>query len=177
MQPRRFPRILVTQDRPWLRYRGMLSVMSTRDEEIYRSCAGELTRYATGLVGPFDAPDVVTDAFLKASGSSRWDQVDNHRAYLYRTVLTVAMDHHRSSRARRAREQRAAVPAVAHQPEIDYEILDVVERLSVKQRAAVMLTYWSDLPADEVGRLMGVSEGTVKRHLDRARKRLKEWLS
>lgn len=155
----------------------MLSVMSTTDEEIYRSCAGELTRYATGLVGPFDAPDIVTDAFLKASGSAGWPGLDNHRAYLYRTVLSVATDHHRSSRARKIREQRAATPQAVQQPEVDFEILEVVSRLSIQQRAAVMLTYWSDLPPDEVGRLMGVSEGTVKRHLDRARKRLKEWLS
>lgn len=155
----------------------MLSVMSTRDEEIYRSCAAELTRYATGLVGPFDAPDVVTDAFLKASATDGWSNLGNHRAYLYRTVLSVATDHHRSSLARRVREQKAALPPTVSQPEIDFEVLDVVDRLSMKQRAAVMLTYWADLPADEVGRLMGISEGTVKRHLDRARKRLKEWLS
>jgi RNA polymerase sigma-70 factor (ECF subfamily) len=148
------------------------------DEEIYRSYSTELTRYATGLVGPFDAPDVVTDACLKAFGSRSWPEVIDRRAYLYRTVLTVATDHHRRTLARRLREMKAAprerVPDFA---ELDFEVLDAVGRLSVQQRAAVFLTYWEDLPVDVVGQRLGVSPGTVKRHLARARKRLGELLS
>jgi RNA polymerase sigma-70 factor (ECF subfamily) len=148
------------------------------DEEVYRSYSTELTRYATGLVGPFDAPDVVTDACLKAFGSRSWPEVIDRRAYLYRTVLTVATDHHRRTLARRLREMKAAprerVPDFA---ELDFEVLDAVGRLSVQQRAAVFLTYWEDLPVDVVGQRMGVSPGTVKRHLARARKRLGELLS
>jgi RNA polymerase sigma-70 factor (ECF subfamily) len=148
------------------------------DEEDYRSYSTELTRYATGLVGPFDAPDVVTDACLKAFGSRSWPEVIDRRAYLYRTVLTVATDHHRRTLARRLREMKAAprerVPDFA---ELDFEVLDAVGRLSVQQRAAVFLTYWEDLPVDVVGQRMGVSPGTVKRHLARARKRLGELLS
>jgi RNA polymerase sigma factor (sigma-70 family) len=64
-----------------------------------------------------------------------------------------------------------------HAPSIDLEVLDAVERLSVQQRAAVYLTYWEDLPALAVAERMGVTTGTVKRHLDRARKRLEELLS
>jgi RNA polymerase sigma factor (sigma-70 family) len=56
-------------------------------------------------------------------------------------------------------------------------VLDAVARLSVQQRAAVFLTYWEDLRPDAVAERMGVSPGTVKRHLDRARKRLGELLS
>jgi RNA polymerase sigma-70 factor (ECF subfamily) len=148
------------------------------DEEVYRRYSTELTRYATGLVGPFDAPDVVTDACLKAFGSRSWPEVIDRRAYLYRTVLTVATDHHRRTLARRLREMKAAprerVPDFA---ELDFEVLDAVGRLSVQQRAAVFLTYWEDLPVDVVGQRMGVSPGTVKRHLARARKRLGELLS
>jgi RNA polymerase sigma-70 factor (ECF subfamily) len=148
------------------------------DEEVYRRYSTELTRYATGLVGPFDAPDVVTDACLKAFGSRSWPEVIDRRAYLYRTVLTVATDHHRRTLARRLREMKAAprerVPDFA---ELDFEVLDAVGRLSVQQRAAVFLTYWEDLPVDVVGQRMGVSSGTVKRHRARARKRLGELLS
>lgn len=149
------------------------------DEAVYRSYSVELTRYATGLVGPFDAPDVVTDACLKAFGSRAWSDVVDRRAYLYKTVLTVANDHHRRTLSRRLREMRAA--GRDHLPDptasVDVEVLDAVERLSVQQRAAVFLTYWEDLAPDTVAERMGVSPGTVKRHLARARKRLGEWLS
>lgn len=149
------------------------------DEAVYRSYSVELIKYATGLVGPFDAPDVVTDACLKAFGSRNWPDVADRRAYLYKTVLTVANDHHRRTLSRRLREMKAA--GRDHMPDptasVDLEVLDAVERLSVQQRAAVFLTYWEDLAPEVVAERMGVSTGTVKRHLARARKRLGEWLS
>ncbi|MFO7549341.1 MAG: RNA polymerase sigma factor [Acidimicrobiia bacterium] len=147
------------------------------DEQVYRSYAEELTRYATGLVGPFDAADVVTDACLRAFSASAWPGVANRRAYLYRTVLTVATDHHRSTLSRRIRERRAAMRDIAPAVEVDVDVLRAVERLSVQQRAAVFLTYWADLPVETVAERMGVSTGTVKRHLARARRHLERWLS
>ena len=146
------------------------------DEEIYRKHADDLIRFAPGLIGPFEASDVVTDACLTAFRSKTWPAVANHRAYLYRSVLNQARSHHRSMLRRRARETRAAMPE-AHTPhEVDVDVLAAVNKLSVQQRAAVVLTYWEDLSPMEVSARLGISEGTVKRHLARARARLKELL-
>ena len=149
------------------------------DEQVYRSYSEELTRYATGLVGPFDAPDVVTDACLKAFEARSWPDIVDRRAYLYRTVLSVANDHHRRTLSRRLREMKSAGPDLVSDPtaSIDLEVLDAVARLSVQQRSAVYLTYWEDLAPEAVAARMGVSVGAVKRHLARARKRLGEILS
>jgi RNA polymerase sigma-70 factor, ECF subfamily len=158
----------------------MITATDVMDNEtVYRNYSAELTRYATGLVGPFDAPDVVTDACLRAFESRSWPDVVDRRAYLYRTVLNVANDHHRRTLSRRLREMRVAGREETPDPSgsIDVEVLDAVARLSVQQRAAVFLTYWEDLRPDAVAERMGVSTGTVKRHLDRARKRLGELLS
>jgi RNA polymerase sigma-70 factor (ECF subfamily) len=46
----------------------------------------------------------------------------------------------------------------------------------VQQRASVVLTYWEDLSPADVAIRLGISEGSVKRHLARARARLKELL-
>lgn len=149
------------------------------NEQVYRTYSAELTRYATGLVGPFDAPDVVTDACLKAFETRAWPEVVDRRAYLYRTVLSVANDHHRRTLSRRLREMKVAGRDHLPDPtsDVDVEVLDAVNRLSVQQRAAVFLTYWEDMPPEVVAEHMGVSPGTVKRHLARARKRLGELLS
>lgn len=158
----------------------MITATGVMDNEtVYRNYSEELTRYATGLVGPFDAPDVVTDACLRAFESRTWPDVVDRRAYLYRTVLNVANDHHRRTLSRRLREMRTAGRDETPDPSasIDIEVLDAVSRLSVQQRAAVFLTYWEDLHPDAVAERMGISTGTVKRHLDRARKRLGELLS
>lgn len=146
------------------------------DEDIYRKYADDLVRFASGLVGPFDAPDVVSDACVRSFGSTGWSKVTNHRAYLYRSVLNEARSHHRSTLRRRLREIRSVTPDAATPDQIDVDVLAAVGKLSVQQRASVVLTYWEDLGPDEVGARLGITEGSVKRHLARARARLKELL-
>lgn len=50
----------------------------------------------------------------------------------------------------------------------------VLSVLSDQQAAVVFLTYWSDLRPVEVADVLGVREGTVRKQLARARKRLRE---
>jgi RNA polymerase sigma-70 factor (ECF subfamily) len=71
---------------------------------------------------------------------------------------------------------KAASPAVHWPYEVDVDVLAAVDRLSVQQRAAVVLTYWEDLSIAEVAHRLRISEGSVKRHLARARSRLRETL-
>jgi RNA polymerase sigma factor (sigma-70 family) len=150
--------------------------MAMTDEEVYRKYADELVTFATGLVGPFDAPDVVAEACLAAFGSDGWRAVVNHRAYLYRAVLNQAHSHYRTTLRRRRRERRAALPEAQPLTEPDLDVLRAVDRLSVRQRAVVMLTYWEDLACADVAARLGISTGSVKRHLARARRRLRGFL-
>lgn len=155
----------------------MIPVTEVMDnEQVYRDYSIELTRYATGLVGPFDAQDVVNDACLRAFESDAWPEVVNRRAYLYRTVLNTARDHHRQTLSRRVREMKTAERESIEPTEADLDVLDALSTLSVRQRAAIYLTYWEDLTTEIVAGRMGVSEGSVKRHLARARKKLSEVL-
>ena len=98
----------------------MITLTGVMDnEQVYRSYAEELTRHATALVGPADAADVVTDACLKAFDSRSWPEVSDRRACLYRTVLSVANDHHRRSLSRRLREMKAAERDAIEPVEVD----------------------------------------------------------
>lgn len=146
------------------------------DEELYRKHVDELTRFATGLVGPFDAPDVVIDAWVSSSQATQWRGAENKRSYLYRAVLNTARSHHRSTLARRLREHRAALPDRIDIDESDLDVLDAVGRLSMRQRAVVWFTYWEGHTTSEVAEILALSEGSVKRHLARARSRLRELL-
>ncbi len=153
---------------------GMIGSQVVTDAEVtYRRLAPELMRYATGLVGPFDAQDVVSEACLRASTSKHWATVENERAYLYRIVFNVASDMRRSTLARRVREYRASRVEPVTDHSVDVDVLDAVSGLSVAQRSAVVLTYWADLAPADVAERMGISTGSVKRHLARARKRLR----
>jgi RNA polymerase sigma factor (sigma-70 family) len=55
-------------------------------------------------------------------------------------------------------------------------VREAVAGLSVRQRAVVVLTYWADLDPRAVAERLGISEGSVRRHLARARARLREVL-
>jgi RNA polymerase sigma factor (sigma-70 family) len=145
--------------------------------EVYVKYAGDLTRFATGLVGPSEAGDLVSSAVLGCLWSKRWSSVRDQRAYLFRAVLNQARQRHRSAMRRAAREARTAASASALPPEVHPEVLEAVARLSMRQRAVVMLTYWADSTPAEAAELLGISEGSVRRHLARARARLRELLN
>jgi RNA polymerase sigma factor (sigma-70 family) len=146
------------------------------DGELYRKYAEDLTRFATGLVGPMHAADVVSQAVLGCIGSAGWRRVSDKRSYLFRSVYTEAARFHRSTARRRRREERAARRETIELPEVRPEVIAAVSRLSVRQRAVIVLTYWEDLDPAAVGVLLGISDGAVRRHLARGRARLKEVL-
>lgn len=161
-----------------VRHRWGVEVRCTL-EDPYRKWSVDLVGYASALVGSTDASDLVAETFagLVRRGDEPWAEVRDARAYLFRSVTNSARMHMRSRERRRARESVWS-PALS-QGELfsDPEVRAALAGLSVRQRAAVFLTYWEDLGAAEVARLMGVSEGAVKRHLARGRSALREELS
>jgi DNA-directed RNA polymerase specialized sigma24 family protein len=76
------------------------------DAEAYEKYSDELMRFATMLVGPSNAEDVVADAVLRVFASLSWETVANRRAYLYRALIAEASSAGRSTRRRLLRERR-----------------------------------------------------------------------
>ena len=62
------------------------------------------------------------------------------------------------------------VDAGAHAP--DHYLLDALDQLAPKRRAAVVLRYYLDLPEAEIGAILNMRPGTVKSSLHRALARL-----
>ena len=146
------------------------------DASLYRNHAKELVRFATALVGPFDAHDAVSEAMLSLLKGGRLEGASHPRALMYRAVLAKARSLQRSSFRRRAREQRTAERLATYEPEVQPEVFAAVVRLSAQQRACVYLTYWEDLAVGEDAERLGIGEGTVKRYLARARGQLRRVL-
>jgi RNA polymerase sigma-70 factor (ECF subfamily) len=146
------------------------------DAEVYRTYAAGLTRYAAMLVGHHDAPDVVAAVFLAAMSARGWRAVENPRAYLYRAVFNAALRWRRRGVLRLVAEERAARRSPPFELDERPEVLDALRRLSIQQRAVIFLTYWEDLTPNACAELLDVSEGTVRRYLARARRRLREVL-
>ena len=74
----------------------------------------------------------------------------------------------------RERERRALlIPVVgAGAQEVDIDVWQALDHLTVEERAVIFLTYWEDLTELETAKRIGASERTVRRRLGRARHKL-----
>ena len=148
------------------------------DAGLYEQLAPELIRFATALVGRVDAPDVLSGAVVKALAAPGWPTVANRRSYLYRSVFNEAQTWLRRAGRRPFLEARASGLTADRWefPALRPDVGVAVAGLSVRQRAVIVLTYWADLDPPAVAERLGISEGSVRRHLARARARLREVL-
>ena len=134
---------------------------------------GSLCRLAYVLLGDgAQAEDVVQEAFLRTfTGFGRLRDRSRADAYLRRSVVNLS----RSRLRRRGAEGRsnAAVHRAERLDELpgrhDLDLLEAVRALPPRQRAAVVLFYYADLPESEVASSLGCSVGTVKSQLAKAR--------
>ena len=147
--------------------------MGVSDSQIYASLKDDLVRYATALVGPDSAADVVSTVVVRVLSNGSLGDLREPRAYLFRAVLNEAT----STRRRATREMPGAVTDdIGDEPDAHPEVLAAVLALPVQQRAATYLVYWVGHTMAETADLMGLGEGTVKRYVSLARTALREAL-
>jgi len=142
----------------------------------------QLLRLAVLFLGDVPAAeDVVQEAFIRVHGALRSRRIEDPVAYLRQTVVNLS----RSDLRRRLVARKHALKAVpnassaeddAHSALTRHEVIRALRSIPARQREAVVLRYWADLPEGEVARLMGVSVGTVKGYTSRALARLGQLL-
>jgi RNA polymerase sigma-70 factor (sigma-E family) len=144
---------------------------------LYRTHGMDLLRIAAVMLGSrIAAEDVVQDAFCGLY--RKWNRLaDASKALPY--VRSAVMNRCRSELRRRARLERRADrnhrQLSADSPEqaaiLGEEHRDVIaalNRLPDRQREALILRYFMDLPEPEIAVAMGISQGTVKSTTSRA---------
>ena len=141
-------------------------------EDIWTKWGADLLAYASMLVGPDDAGDVVQEVLARVVASG----LEVERPYLFRSVLNEVRAQHRTRTRRQRREWRARELPAHVELLADPDVRRALGRLSPMQRAVVFLTYWEDLAPADVGKTLGVAPGTVKAHLARARATLRKVL-
>ena len=144
---------------------------------LYEAHAVGLIRLAIVMLGDRPAAeDVVQEAFCGLY--RRWGQLDdpgNAQRYVRSAVLNGC----RSALRRLHRESRSARPdewletsesaeALALVNAEHRAVLSALRRLPARQREALVLRFYLDLPEPEIARSMGVSPGTVKSTTSRA---------
>jgi len=112
------------------------------------------------------AEELVQDAF--ADLFRRYDRIGNPEAYLRLAVMSRCTSWvRRRVVARRHDEQRRPEP-VASSDSTTVEVMDILARLPVRQRAAIVLRYLADWSERDIAASLGCKQGTVKSLLSRA---------
>ena len=135
----------------------------------------DLTR-TTRRLAPIgvDPDDIAAEALARVY--ARWDrlgELDYRRAWVFRVVTNLALTAHSSGRRhaislrRWAPSSEPAETGVEEQA-VDRELLRAaLRRLPPRQREAVTLRYFGDLPLAEVAKAMGIGSETAKTHVER----------
>jgi RNA polymerase sigma-70 factor (ECF subfamily) len=140
----------------------------------YRSIVQSLA-LATGDVAA--AEDATQEAFAQAW--VRWGRIsryDNPGAWVRRVAINKLRNAHRSRLRGEAAVNRMAHEAallVPGEPESDSDLVLALRRLPYKQRLCAVLFYVDGLSTAEVAQAVGISQGSVSQHLNRARTALR----
>ncbi|MGB2896533.1 MAG: sigma-70 family RNA polymerase sigma factor [Anaerolineales bacterium] len=141
--------------------------------EIYDSLSPELYYYACRLVGDTEtAEDVVSETFfrfLRALGAGGGPE-DHLRAYLYRIVHNLAVDHHRrQTEPLENQEPDMQRSSSAENPDDAVELSlaqaqarEVLWRLTHEQRQVIMLKFFQGLSNEEIAAVLEKPVGAVK---------------
>jgi RNA polymerase sigma-70 factor (ECF subfamily) len=118
-----------------------------------------------------DAEDVAQDAYLAAFRSWGRFEGGDVRAWLYTIALRRAFNQLRSRRRLLAAVRRIESPPVP--APADPDLWAAVQGLDVRPRTALLLNIVDGYTQAEIGRILGVPEGTVASWLSRARSSLR----
>jgi RNA polymerase sigma-70 factor (sigma-E family) len=142
--------------------------------EFYAGTAAGLRRTAYVVVSDWHvAEDLTQQAFAKLYVA--WPRVreETRLAYARRAVVNECLSH---LRRRRPETPTEDVPDRAVTAPDGPDLGAALAALPDRQRAVVALRFLDDLPVAEVGRLLGISDGTVKSQTARALATLRERL-
>jgi RNA polymerase sigma-70 factor (ECF subfamily) len=130
-----------------------------------------------------DAEDAAQEAFLRAfKAIKRYDPQRKFASWLLSIAANYCIDQHRRGRLQQISLEdspeaslgdRAAGPAATMlQSETRDELQGLLAALEPRDRAAIILYYWHELPYEEIAQQLAMSESALKSRLHRARKTL-----
>ena len=144
-------------------------------ERLIAERGSRLSAYAGMLVSRGDdAEDLVHDAIVKTFSRRRGiNDVDHAEAYVRRVMPTIVIDRARSRTAGQRTAQRAfereRIPADL---DAGVDVRRALQELGPRERACTVLRYFDDLTVPQIAATLGLADGTVKRYLADASRKL-----
>jgi len=136
---------------------------------IYRDRYRDLVRLAYLLTRQSAvAEEIVQDAFIASSG--KVDDVRDPFAYVRTTVVNRCYSWGRRAKLERERRPRPPDPAELAAD----EMWDAIATLGERQRAAIVLRFYEDLPDKEIAEILGCRVPTVRTAIHRGLRSLRK---
>lgn len=148
---------------------------SNRLEDVIPAYENTLYRAALAILGdPQEAEDVVQEAFLRLwEKDPAFESPAHQRSWLLKVTVNACKSRLRSPWRRRTAPLLESYPAA---DEEEQAVLEVIQSLPPKDRAALHLYYYEGYQTAEIAAMTGWREGTVRSRLARARDKLRELL-
>jgi len=167
--------------------------LATADEAEFTALVERQSRFVfrvayAVVLNAADAEDVVQETFLKLYRNRGWQNIANERAFLTRVAWRIAVDH----RPRTTQTAHALFAAtddlsdpLSPEPGPEQTLLaanchamlhSMIDALPEELRVPLVLSAFDELNSREIGRALGVPEGTVRTRLLRARQMLRQKL-
>lgn len=151
-------------------------------DRLYADHAASATRLAYLITGDrYLAENLVQEAFVRVFG--RFAHIrdrETFRAYLNRTIVNLSRDHFRKRKveADHLARERGRVQRDTVLPNIEerHRLIDALDALPSRQRAAVVLRHHEDLSERQVAETLGCSLGAAKALIARGMETLRTTL-
>lgn len=153
-------------------------------EDFYQASYGRIRALLLGVLGDrHEAEDAAQEAFARAL--ARWPRLCTYElpeAWVRRVALRLALDSGRRVRRRLRLSVRLQGVRPVPQPGPDESVAfsavgRALLRLPLREREALVLHYFADMPTERIATECGVPAGTVKARLVAGRRRLERELA
>ena len=149
-------------------------------KEFYRYAMGICMRYSNDRD---DAVEIMNDGFMKIfQFIGKFDRSRSFKPWLKRVMVNASIDHHRKNlkfknhedidKAQKVGEAESVLAGISYE-----ELLGVLKKLSPAYRMVFTLHAIEGYKHEEIGKMLGINEGTSKSNYAKARKRLQDLLS
>jgi len=163
--------------------RSLVSRAKAGDERAFEALMRQYERQILGLCTRMlgaggEAEEAAQDVFFRFYRSlDKFDEDRGVEPWLFRIAWNACRDRLRRRRpAVELTDGVATVPARGDLGLLLAELREAMDRLSDKERAALLLREVDGLETEEVAERMGSAPVTVRTHISRARAKLREWL-
>lgn len=146
--------------------------------EVYRHTAEPLRRYAARSLGSTSAADdVVQEAYARALASPNFpNNVQEARLYLFRVVSNLVTDQWRQRRRDIERASQDAPEPGRTDPGLRMDLEHLFSRLKLQERQLIWLAHVEGNDHFAIASALGLSAGSVKVLLHRARQKFAAYL-